>query len=224
MKKGQELLEYFALEEFGKAFNELDENEKEKLKNKRVKAICSISLNDYVKIEEIFLIQGNNGLFIGMPFKRLPDGNYKDVIHPTTMEYGNYIKATLIDLYNSDLNYYCDVENVNKPELTDIKIRLINSETNEKADCAVVMENSFVFHDIKIRQTGNGLSVIKLCKKNKEGYYEEIFKIRKNENEELNELIIAEYNKQLKLTKQDCAQNNETGEEKTQPIVTVKKQ
>lgn len=223
MKKGQELLEHFASEEYRKTFEELNEDEKEKLKNKRVKAICSIALNDYVKIEDIFLIQGNNGLFIGMPFKKLPDRNYKDIIHPTTMEYGNYIKEKLIDLYNSDLNYYCDMENVNKPEITDIKIRLINSETNDKADCTVVMENSFVFHDIKIKQTENGLLVVKLCKKNEEGYYEEIFKIRKNENEELNELIIGEYNKQLKLIKQDCVQNNEASAEKNATSSNCKK-
>ncbi len=64
MKKGQELLEKFALEEYGKAFDELNEDEKEKLKNKRVKAICSISLNDYVKIEEIFLIRRFEKKFI----------------------------------------------------------------------------------------------------------------------------------------------------------------
>lgn len=48
----------------------------------RMKAISSITLNDEFVIHDIRVIDGNNGLFVAMPSKRTPDGEFRDIAHP----------------------------------------------------------------------------------------------------------------------------------------------
>ncbi|WP_440897302.1 septation regulator SpoVG [Amphibacillus sp. Q70] len=48
----------------------------------RMKAISSITLDDEFVIHDIRVIDGNNGLFVAMPSKRTPDGEFRDIAHP----------------------------------------------------------------------------------------------------------------------------------------------
>lgn len=48
----------------------------------RMKAISSITFNDAFVVHDIRVIDGNEGLFVAMPSKRTPDGEFRDVAHP----------------------------------------------------------------------------------------------------------------------------------------------
>lgn len=48
----------------------------------RMKAISSITFNDAFVVHDIRVIDGNDGLFVAMPSKRTPDGEFRDVAHP----------------------------------------------------------------------------------------------------------------------------------------------
>lgn len=48
----------------------------------RVKAICSVTFDDEFVVHGIKLVEGDGGLFIAMPSRKLPSGVYKDVAHP----------------------------------------------------------------------------------------------------------------------------------------------
>ena len=50
--------------------------------NGRMKAIASITFNDAFVVHDIRVIDGNEGLFVAMPSKRTPDGEFRDVAHP----------------------------------------------------------------------------------------------------------------------------------------------
>lgn len=48
----------------------------------RMRAIASITFNDEFVVHDIRVIDGNNGLFVAMPSKRTPDGEFRDIAHP----------------------------------------------------------------------------------------------------------------------------------------------
>lgn len=48
----------------------------------RMRAIASITFDHEFVIHDIRVIDGNNGLFVAMPSKRTPDGEFRDIAHP----------------------------------------------------------------------------------------------------------------------------------------------
>ena len=48
----------------------------------RMRAIASITLDNEFVIHDIRVIDGNEGLFVAMPSKRTPDGEFRDIAHP----------------------------------------------------------------------------------------------------------------------------------------------
>ncbi|PCX66716.1 septation protein spoVG [Listeria monocytogenes] len=47
-----------------------------------MKAISSITIDGEFVIHDIRVIDGNEGLFVAMPSKRTPDGEFRDIAHP----------------------------------------------------------------------------------------------------------------------------------------------
>lgn len=48
----------------------------------RMRAIASITLDNEFVVHDIRVIDGNDGLFVAMPSKRTPDGEFRDIAHP----------------------------------------------------------------------------------------------------------------------------------------------
>ncbi|UUY59140.1 septation regulator SpoVG [Staphylococcus epidermidis] len=48
----------------------------------RMKALVSITLDEAFVIHDLRVIEGNSGLFVAMPSKRTPDGEFRDIAHP----------------------------------------------------------------------------------------------------------------------------------------------
>ena len=48
----------------------------------RMRAIASITFDHEFVVHDIRVIDGNNGLFVAMPSKRTPDGEFRDIAHP----------------------------------------------------------------------------------------------------------------------------------------------
>jgi stage V sporulation protein G len=48
----------------------------------RMRAIASITIDNEFVVHDIRVIDGNNGLFVAMPSKRTPDGEFRDIAHP----------------------------------------------------------------------------------------------------------------------------------------------
>ncbi|GIQ65141.1 hypothetical protein PACILC2_37090 [Paenibacillus cisolokensis] len=60
----------------------------------RMKAIASITIDNEFVVHDIRVIDGNNGMFVAMPSKRTPDGEFRDIAHPissTTREKFNQL-------------------------------------------------------------------------------------------------------------------------------------
>ena len=62
----------------------------------KMRAVASITLDDEFVVHDIKIIDGQNGLFIAMPSKKMSDGAFRDVAHPICSEVRNHIKEQIL--------------------------------------------------------------------------------------------------------------------------------
>lgn len=65
----------------------------------RMRAIASITLDQEFVVHDIRVIDGNNGLFVAMPSKRTPDGEFRDIAHPINSGTRNKIQDAVLEAY-----------------------------------------------------------------------------------------------------------------------------
>jgi stage V sporulation protein G len=66
----------------------------------RMKAIASITIDHEFVIHDIRVIDGNNGMFVAMPSKRTPDGEFRDIAHPITSTTREKIQNAVLTEYH----------------------------------------------------------------------------------------------------------------------------
>ena len=52
----------------------------------KVCAIASIVLDDQFVIHDLRVVNGDKGLFVAMPSRKLPNGEFRDICHPISSE------------------------------------------------------------------------------------------------------------------------------------------
>jgi len=62
----------------------------------KLKGVASITIDDCFVVHDIKIIEGTDGNFIAMPSRKTPDGEYKDIVHPTNNETRNEIKTAVL--------------------------------------------------------------------------------------------------------------------------------
>ena len=63
----------------------------------KMRAVASITFDEMFVVHDIKIIEGQSGLFIAMPSKKTPDGEYKDIVHPLNTETREMLKKTVLD-------------------------------------------------------------------------------------------------------------------------------
>ncbi|MGG1594856.1 septation regulator SpoVG [Terribacillus saccharophilus] len=66
----------------------------------RMRAIASITMDQEFVVHDIRVIEGNNGLFVAMPSKRTPDGEFRDVAHPINSGTRSKIQDAVLQEYH----------------------------------------------------------------------------------------------------------------------------
>ncbi|MGG0644360.1 septation regulator SpoVG [Sporosarcina gallistercoris] len=69
--------------------------------NGRMRAIASITFDEEFVVHDIRIIEGNDGLFVAMPSKRTPDGEFRDVAHPINPASRTKIQEAVLEAYFS---------------------------------------------------------------------------------------------------------------------------
>lgn len=65
----------------------------------KMKAIVSVTLDNEFVVHDIKVIEGQNGLFIAMPSRKTPDGEFKDIAHPINTETREKIQNSILQAY-----------------------------------------------------------------------------------------------------------------------------
>jgi len=65
----------------------------------KVKAYVSITFDDVFVVRDLRIIEGDKGLFVTMPRRRLPDGTFRDTAHPLNKELRQLIEEKVLKEY-----------------------------------------------------------------------------------------------------------------------------
>lgn len=66
----------------------------------RMKGIASVLLDDSFAVHDIRIIEGEKGLFIAMPSKKTPTGDYRDIAHPINPEVRSMFEEAILKAYD----------------------------------------------------------------------------------------------------------------------------
>jgi len=83
----------------------------------KLRAFVNITFDDVFVVRGLKIIQGNKGLFVCMPSRKLANGTYKDIAHPINNEFRQEIEKMILQKYEKVLE---------NPELQDIPDPLID--------------------------------------------------------------------------------------------------
>ena len=65
----------------------------------KMKAIVSVTFDNEFVVHDIKVIEGQNGLFIAMPSRKTPDGEFKAIAHPINTETRERIQGAILEAY-----------------------------------------------------------------------------------------------------------------------------
>ena len=65
----------------------------------KMKAIVSVTFDDVFVVHDIKIIQGTDKLFVAMPSRKTPDGEYRDIAHPINAETREMLQSKIIEKY-----------------------------------------------------------------------------------------------------------------------------
>ncbi len=81
----------------------------------KMRAVVSVTFDEEFVVHDIKIIEGQNGLFIAMPSRKMGEGDFRDIAHPLTSETRNKIKDAIFEEYNKVIEEMEETEEV-KPE------------------------------------------------------------------------------------------------------------
>ena len=70
----------------------------------KMKAIVSVTFDEEFVVHDIKIIEGQNGLFIAMPSRKMTDGEFRDIAHPINSETRNMIQEAVFAEYEKTVS------------------------------------------------------------------------------------------------------------------------
>jgi stage V sporulation protein G len=75
------------------------------LNDGKMKAIVSVTFDDSFVIHDVKVVEGQNGLFVAMPSRKTPDGEFRDIAHPITSSAREVVQSAVLEAYREANNY-----------------------------------------------------------------------------------------------------------------------
>ena len=66
-----------------------------------MKAVASVTFDNEFAVHDIKVIESQNGLFIAMPSRKTPNGEFKDIAHPINAETREKIQKAILEAYEA---------------------------------------------------------------------------------------------------------------------------
>ena len=67
----------------------------------KMKAVVSVTFDQEFVVHDIKIIEGQNGLFIAMPSRKMGEGDFRDIAHPLTSETRAKIRDAIVEAYDA---------------------------------------------------------------------------------------------------------------------------
>ncbi|MBQ9737849.1 MAG: septation regulator SpoVG [Clostridia bacterium] len=72
----------------------------------RMKAVVSVTFDDCFVVHDIKVIEGQERLFIAMPSRKTPDGEFKDIAHPINADMREQLQNIILEKYEESLSEF----------------------------------------------------------------------------------------------------------------------
>ena len=78
----------------------------------RMRAVLSVTFDNEIVVHDIKVIEGPTRLFLAMPSYKMPDGSFRDIIHPINAEARQTLEETILGGIKNVLDEWllCDPE------------------------------------------------------------------------------------------------------------------
>jgi len=67
----------------------------------KMKAVVSVTFDEALVIHDIKVIEGQDKVFIAMPSRKTPDGEFKDIAHPINAQMREKLQSAIIAAYET---------------------------------------------------------------------------------------------------------------------------
>ena len=69
----------------------------------KMKAIVSVTFDNALAVHDIKIIEGADKLFVAMPSRKTPEGEYKDITHPINSAMRSNLEHLILEKYQTAL-------------------------------------------------------------------------------------------------------------------------
>ena len=67
----------------------------------KMKAVASVTFDNAFAVHDVKVIEGLEKLFVAMPSRRTPDGEYRDIAHPINSDMRNMLESKVLAAYDA---------------------------------------------------------------------------------------------------------------------------
>ena len=67
----------------------------------KMKAVASVTFDNAFAVHDVKVIEGPEKLFVAMPSRRTPDGEYRDLAHPINSDMRNMLESKVLAAYDA---------------------------------------------------------------------------------------------------------------------------
>ena len=67
----------------------------------KMKAVASVTFDNAFAVHDVKVIEGPEKLFVAMPSRRTPDGEYRDIAHPINSDMRNMLESKVLAAYDA---------------------------------------------------------------------------------------------------------------------------
>lgn len=69
----------------------------------KMKAVVSVTFDNEFVVHDVKVVEGNNGLFVAMPSRKTPEGDFRDIAHPISSASREKIQTKVLEEYGRSM-------------------------------------------------------------------------------------------------------------------------
>ena len=69
----------------------------------KLKAFATVTFDNAFVVRGLRVVNGDKGLFVAMPSRKMPDGTRRDIAHPINAEMREYLEKQVLEAYDKRL-------------------------------------------------------------------------------------------------------------------------
>ena len=69
----------------------------------RMRAVVSVTFDNAIVVHDIKVIEGPERYFLAMPSRKMPDGAYRDIVHPINAQVRDMLEKAIMEQYRREM-------------------------------------------------------------------------------------------------------------------------